>query len=305
MRPPCVVRRGASAFRGRSAGRRTRGASALAGIPRASRRPPPRAGHRPPAGVPRPTQVAARAGHRPPAGVPRPPAAHGASASRRRSAAHAGRRTRGTSAPRGRSAGRRTRGASALAGIPQASRRPPPRAGHRHPRAFRGQAGVPQPPAAHAGPRLPPPAPALTPPQRAFPASRLAASAPAWYTVRNPCTKEDATDDRFPALPASAPPHGHAAGVGAVDLRAVSAAGRDLAGHRAQRLCHLSRLVGRAGLLAQSFHLGRRGPAHRLQRPAGGVRPRGHAGRARLYGGDALRLVCQALRAELSYHRHL
>ena len=137
------------------------------------------------------------------------------------------------------------------------------------------------------------------------PASRLAASAPAWYTVRNPCTKEDATDDRFPALPASAPPHGHAAGVGAVDLRAVSAAGRDLAGHRAQRLCHLSRLVGRAGLLAQSFHLGRRGPAHRLQRPAGGVRPRGHAGRARLYGGDALRLVCQALRAELSYHRHL
>ena len=179
-------------------------------------------------------------------------------------------------------------------GLPRAFRRPP--AGRRT-RGASAFAGIPRPPAA--------PAPALTPPQRAFPASRLAASAPAWYTVRNPCTKEDATDDRFPALPASAPPHGHAAGVGAVDLRAVSAAGRDFAGHRAQRLCHLSRLVGRAGLLAQSFHLGRRGPAHRLQRPAGGVRPRGHAGRARLYGGDALRLVCQALRAELSYHRHL
>ena len=193
--------------------------------------------------------------------------------------------------------------------------RPPPTRGIGLPRGFRGPCRPP--PTRGIGPRgprrprrrsprLPPPAPALNlPPQRAFPASRLAASAPAWYTVRNPCTKEDATDDRFPALPASAPPHGHAAGVGAVDLRAVSAAGRDLAGHRAQRLCHLSRLVGRAGLLAQSFHLGRRGPAHRLQRPAGGVRPRGHAGRARLYGGDALRLVCQALRAELSYHRHL
>ena len=193
------------------------------------------------------------------------------------------RRTRGPASP-----GQRT--AQPFGGTLNASPLRCASRGLGHPRAFRD---------------LPPPAPALTPPQRAFPASRLAASAPAWYTVRNPCTKEDATDDRFPALPASAPPHGHAAGVGAVDLRAVSAAGRDLAGHRAQRLCHLSRLVGRAGLLAQSFHLGRRGPAHRLQRPAGGVRPRGHAGRARLYGGDALRLVCQALRAELSYHRHL
>ena len=213
------------------------------------------------------------------AGLPPYAAARGAAASRGHSATHAARRT--------------SRGL----GHPRAFRdpcRPSPHAGHRPSR--------PTPPS-QAFRR--PPAPALTPPQRAFPASRLAASAPAWYTVRNPCTKEDATDDRFPALPASAPPHGHAAGVGAVDLRAVSAAGRDLAGHRAQRLCHLSRLVGRAGLLAQSFHLGRRGPAHRLQRPAGGVRPRGHAGRARLYGGDALRLVCQALRAELSYHRHL
>ena len=237
-------------------------------------------------------------------------------------------------------------GASVLAGIPQASRRPPPCAGHRPSRAFRGlrrspyarglgpagprrrsaasrrtrgiglPRGFRRPPAGrrHAGgiglPRafrgLPPPAPALTSPQRAFPASRLAASAPAWYTVRNPCTKEDAMDDRFPALPASAARRtATLLGWGLLISAPSSAAGRDLAGHRAQRLCHLSRLVGRAGLLAQSFHLGRRGPAHRLQRPAGGVRPRGHAGRARLYGGDALRLVCQALRAELSYHRHL
>jgi len=90
--------------RGRSAAhaaRRTRGASAPAGVPQVSRRPPPRAGHRPPAGVPRPT----------------PPAA--------------------------------THGASALAGIPQAARRPPPHTGPQPSQAFR------TPPAARARPHPP------------------------------------------------------------------------------------------------------------------------------------------------------
>lgn len=85
------------------------------------------------AGTPR---AAVHAGHRPPAGVPRalrrPPYTRGIGP-RRRSATHAGRRTRRASAPRGHSAGlpqaAATRGASALAGVPQASRRPPPTRG--------------------------------------------------------------------------------------------------------------------------------------------------------------------------------
>ena len=123
----------------------THGASALAGVPQASRRTPPtrglglprafrrppagrrhargmglprpaaRAGPRPPAGVPRPTQVAARAGPRSsqaPVGVPRPPAAHGASASRGHSA--------------GLPQAAATPGASASRGHSAASRRPRP-----------------------------------------------------------------------------------------------------------------------------------------------------------------------------------
>lgn len=93
----------------------TRGASAPAGVPQVSRRPPhtrgiglPRGFRGPPAGVPRPTQVAARAGPRSsqaPAGVPRPPA-----------------------------------------GVPQASRRPSPHAGHRPPEGVPHASRRPRPP---------------------------------------------------------------------------------------------------------------------------------------------------------------
>ena len=123
-----------------SAGRRTRGASVLAGVPR-------------------PMQTAAHAGHRPPRGFRRHSAGRrtrGASASRGHSAGlppHAGHRpprafrgprrtppTRGIG-PRGRSAGlpppAATHGASALAGVPQASRRPPPHTGPQPSQAFR------------------------------------------------------------------------------------------------------------------------------------------------------------------------
>ena len=84
--PQAAAMRGTSAPRGRSAGRRTRGASALAGVPQASRRTPPHAGPRPLAGIPRPMRPAAR---------------RGASATRGRSATHAGlHHTRGIG-PRG------------------------------------------------------------------------------------------------------------------------------------------------------------------------------------------------------------
>ena len=139
-RPPAVRRRtrGASASRGGSAGTPqaavhaghwssqafrdpcgppyTRGLGPPAGVPQASRRPPP------------------HAGHRPPRGFRRSPAAR--------------RHTRGLG-PRGRSAAhaaRRTRGASALAGIPQASRRPPPHAGHRPPEGVPHASRRPRPP---------------------------------------------------------------------------------------------------------------------------------------------------------------
>ncbi len=190
MRPPCVVRRGhrpSRTFGRHSAGRRTRGASVLAGVWRPTRAavhtgPQPSRGFRDPCGPPYTRgigprrrsaglpQAAAHAGPRSPAGVRQalrgPPYTRGLGP-RGRSAAHAARRTRGTSVSRGHFAGRGTRGASALAapaGVPQppaahaghrssqpprASRRPPPRAGHRPP------AGVPRPTqaAARAGPR--------------------------------------------------------------------------------------------------------------------------------------------------------
>ena len=130
---------GASVSRGRSAG-----------TPQAAAH----AGHRPPAGVRRPTRAAvhtglqpSRAFRRPPAvrrrtrgalvlaGVPRP----------MRAAVHAGPRP-----PRGRSAGlpkaATTRGASAPAGVPQASRRPPPHAGHRPPEGVPHASRRPRPP---------------------------------------------------------------------------------------------------------------------------------------------------------------
>ena len=137
--------RGASAPpRGHSAGlpqaAAMRGTSALAGVPQASRRPPPCAGHRPLAGVPR---AAVHEGPRPSRafrGPRRPP------------------HTRGIG-PRGGSAGlpppAATRGASALAGVPQASRRPPPCAGHRSSRPTPPSQAFPTPPAARARPHLP------------------------------------------------------------------------------------------------------------------------------------------------------
>ena len=166
---------GASVSRGRSAG-----------TPRAA----VHAGHRPPAGVPRPMQTAAHAGHRPPrgfrrhsagrrtrgasvlAGVPRP----------MRAAVHAGPRP-----PRGHSAGlpqaAATRGASVLAGVPQASRRPPPQAGPRPSRAFRG----PRRPPPRAGHRPSRP----TPPSQAFPTPPAARARPhppaARFSRKPPC----------------------------------------------------------------------------------------------------------------------
>ena len=74
------------------------------------------------AGLP---QAAAHAGHRPHAGVRRPT----------RAAAHAGRRS--SQAFRDPCGPPYTRGLGPPAGIPQASRRPPPRAGHRSLQAFR------------------------------------------------------------------------------------------------------------------------------------------------------------------------
>lgn len=137
MRPPCVVRRGASASRG---------------VPQVSRRPPPTRGIGLPRGFRGHSAGRRTRGASVLAGVPRP----------MRAAVHAGPRP-----PRGHSAGlpqaAATRGASVLAGVPQASRRPPPQAGHRPSRAFR------RPPAvrrrtrglglsrAFRGPRRPPP----------------------------------------------------------------------------------------------------------------------------------------------------
>ena len=120
--PPALYAGGASvsrrAFGRHSAGRRTRGASASRGVPQVSRRPPYTRGIGP----------------------------------RRRSATHAGRRTRGPRPPRGHSAGlpqaAATRGASASRGR---SAGLPPHAGPRPSRAFRG----PRRPAAHAGHRPP------------------------------------------------------------------------------------------------------------------------------------------------------
>ena len=146
---------GAWASRGHSAGlpqaAATPVASVLTGVPRASRRPPPRAGHRPPAGI---SQAAAHAGPRPPAGIPqasrRPPPRAGhrplaAPAGVPRAAVHAGHRppagvprpTQAAATPgasvlagsRRPPAGRRPCGASALAasrGHSAASRRPRP-----------------------------------------------------------------------------------------------------------------------------------------------------------------------------------
>ena len=107
MRPPCVVRRGASASRGHSAGLQqaaaTRGASASRG------RSAAHADHRTRgasalAGVPRPMRAAVHAGHRPSKAFRRPPA------------------------------GRRH---ARDIGPSRASRRPPPHAGHRPSKAFR------------------------------------------------------------------------------------------------------------------------------------------------------------------------
>ena len=110
-------------FRRHSAARRPRGASAPAGVPQVSRRPPPCAGHRPLAGLPQASRRTRGLGPR------------------GRSAAHAARRPRGASVlagPRRRSAG-----------LPQAAATP---GGIGPPRAF------PTPPAAPAPALTPPPA---------------------------------------------------------------------------------------------------------------------------------------------------
>ena len=142
--PPCVVRRGHRS---------------PAGVRQALRRPPytrgigPTRGFRGPCRPPHAGDIGPRGRS---AGLPPYAAARGASASRGRSAGlppHAGPRpsrafrgprrpppTRGIG-PRGGSAGlpppAAAHGASALAGVPQASRRTPPHAGHRPPPAFR------------------------------------------------------------------------------------------------------------------------------------------------------------------------
>lgn len=141
------------AFGRHSAGRRTRGASALAGVPRPTP-PAAHAGHRSPAGI---SQAAAHAGHRP----SQPPQAF------RSLPPHT--RGIGPRSPRGPPAGRRH---ARDIGLPQAFRGPrrPPHARdlgpRRPPQAFRGlpphaahtghrsPAGVPRPTqaAAHAGP---------------------------------------------------------------------------------------------------------------------------------------------------------
>ncbi len=125
---------GASAFRGRSAthaGRRTRGASVLAapaGLPQAAAH----AGHRPPAGIPRPMQAAAHAGHR----SSQPPQAS------RRSPPRAGHRPpAGVPRPTQVAARAAPRSSQAPVGLPQAAAR----AG---PRSSQAPAGVPRPPAA-------------------------------------------------------------------------------------------------------------------------------------------------------------
>ena len=147
---------GASVSRGRSAG-----------TPQATAH----AGHRPHAGVRRPTRAAVHAGHRP---------------SRGGSATHAGHRTRGT---------------SVLAGVRQASRRLPHTRGIGPTRAFRGPCGPPYtrgigprgrsaglpPPAAHAGHRPSRP----TPPSQAFPTPPAARARPhppaARFSRKPPC----------------------------------------------------------------------------------------------------------------------
>ena len=166
MRPPLRCALGGIGPRGRSAGTPRAAVHAghrpPAGVPRpmppavhtgpqpsrAFRRPPAARGASALAGVPRPTPPAAHAGHRPPRGFRRSPAAR--------------RHTRGLG-PRGRSAGlpqaAAMRGASVLAGVPQASRRPSPCAGHR-PLAGVPRAAVhegPRPSRAFRGPRRPPP----------------------------------------------------------------------------------------------------------------------------------------------------
>ena len=112
------------------------GASALEGVPQASRRPSPCAGHRPLAGVPR--------------ALRRPPYTRGIGPRRRSPRLPPPAATHGASAPAGvpqaaTHADRRPRGASAPAGVPQVSRRPPPHTGPQPSRAFRRPPAVRRP----------------------------------------------------------------------------------------------------------------------------------------------------------------
>ena len=135
------------AFGRHSAGRRTRGASAPRGgsAAHAARCTP---GISVLAGVPRPMRAAVHAGHRPSRAFRRPPAVRRRTRGLGLSRAFRGPPyTRGLG-PRGRSAAhaaRRTRGASAPAGVPQVSRRPPPHTGPQPSQAFRRPPAVRRP----------------------------------------------------------------------------------------------------------------------------------------------------------------
>ena len=210
---------GASAFRGRSAthaGRRTRGASALAGLPW-------------------PTRAVA---------------AHGASASRRRSA---GRGPRGASASRGHSAGRRTRGASVPADVRRPGRRSAASRRTRGASVLAAPAGLPQAAAT-----------------RGTSASRRRSAAHAGRRTRGTSVL--------------AGPRRRSAGVPQVAAtRGASASRRRSAAHAGRRTRGTSVLAGprrRSAASRRTRGLGlprafRRPPAGR--RHAGGIGPRGHS----------------------------